>query len=260
MAYSFKGKVAIVTGGASGLGAALAGELATRGSRVLIADIDLEKARSVAKSIGNNSESCYLDVRNTEEVSELVKRTKAKYGSLDLMVNNAGVSSYGEISDTQIETWDRVLQVNLRGVINGSLAAYSTMQEQKSGRIINIASMAVFVCDPLFGPYVTSKSAVFAFTRVLAIEAEANSIAVTLVCPGNIRTPLLEQCKPSRINPPISARDAAVRILNSVARGRRIVVFPFYARVFWWLDRLNPRILNVFRKEVLRRARLRATS
>jgi NAD(P)-dependent dehydrogenase (short-subunit alcohol dehydrogenase family) len=255
---AFNPKVAIVTGGGSGLGAAVAKELAsTLGTRVIVADINLEKAQATAVDIGGLAEAVRLDVVDSGQVDALVKSVKATYGSLDLMFNSAGVSCYGEILNLSSSDWQRVISVNLFGVIAGSIAAYTIMAEQGSGHIINMGSMAAFLHDPLFAPYVTSKCGVVGFSRVLACEAEGHGVVVSVICPGNIRTPMLDDCEPSRFNPPITPQDAARRILAAAAKKRRIVVFPFYAKLIWWLDRLSPSLLIPVRREILRRARKR---
>ena len=257
MSKEFSPRVAIVTGGGSGLGAALAERLVSAGSHVIIADIDGESARATAHRLGPNAEVAEVDVSDVQQITELVQATKRKHGSLDLMVNNAGVSCSGEILELSVEQWQKVLQVNLWGVIAGSVAAYSVMAEQGSGCIVNMGSMATSLHNPMFAPYVTSKCGVVGFTRVLAIEAEAHGVNVVAVCPGNIRTAILKHAEPSRFTPAIPVYEGARRILEGVARGQRIVVFPFYAKVAWWLDRLSPKLLNPLRREILRRARER---
>jgi NAD(P)-dependent dehydrogenase (short-subunit alcohol dehydrogenase family) len=255
---TFSPKVAIVTGGGSGIGAAVAKELAaTAGTRVIVADLSLEKAQATATEIGALAEAVQLDVVDSDQVDVLVKRVKATYGSLDLMFNSAGVSCYGEILKLTYGDWQRILKVNLFGVIAGSIAAYAVMAEQGSGHIINMGSMAAFLHDPLFAPYVTSKCGVVGFSRALACEAEGHGVVVSVVCPGNVRTPMLNDCEPSRFTPPISPQDAARRILDAASKKRMFVVFPFYARLIWWLDRLSPKLLIPIRREILRRARQR---
>lgn len=257
MIEGFNQSIAIITGGASGLGAALAKELVSSGARVVIADSNFEKASIVADSLGATAEAVHVDVSQSDQIESLIQKTKAKYGTLDLMVNNAGISCYGEMIDLPLSEWTRVLEVNLWGVIAGSIAAYKVMAQQGSGRIVNLGSMATFIHDPLFGPYVTSKCGVVGFSRVLASEAEAHGVRVSVVCPGSIRTPMLNDCEPSKFTPSMPPPEAARRILEAVARNRRIIVFPFYARVLWWLDRINSSLLNPLRREILRRARQR---
>lgn len=256
----FNNRVAVVTGGGSGLGAALAKELAARGATVIIADIAQDRAREVAAALGGRAHAIPLDVSNPEQVDSVVRQVKTDFETLDLFFNNAGTSTYGEACDLPFSEWDRVLRVNLMGVISGSLSAYRVMKEQGSGRIINIGSASVFSCDPLLGPYVTSKFGVVGFTRVLAIEAEAYNVGVSLVCPGNIRTPLLELKEPSWLTPAIPAESAARRILRGIMHNQKIIVFPPRWRLIWWLDRLNPALLNPLRRVIIRRARRRKSS
>lgn len=251
----FSNKVAVVTGGASGLGAALAKELVGAGATVIIADIAREKAQQVAAALGKSAHAIPLDVSSPEQIDSVVKQVKANFGALDLFFNNAGTSNHGEASDLPFSEWDRVLRVNLMGVIAGSLSAYRVMKEQGSGRIINIGSASVFTCDPLFGPYVTSKFGVVGFSRVLSIEAEAYNVRVSVVCPGNIRTPMLDQQEPSWLTPAIPAERAARCILRGITRNRKIMVFPLRWRFVWWADRVNPALLNPLRRVIVRRAR-----
>jgi len=259
-AETFANKVAIVTGGASGLGAALATELAANGARVVVADCDTQRARAVVASIGPAAESVMVDVSQPSQVESLVHETRRKYGALDLMVNNAAVLGYGNLSSFPLSDWRRILSVNLEGVITGSLAAYDVMVQQRSGHIVNIASLSALVVTPLAAPYSTSKSAVLSFSLQLAAEAELNGVRVTVVCPGNLQTPMIRDISPSRFTPAIPADVAARHILRAVARDKRLVVFPLYARVLWWLERLHPNLLRPLRREMLRRAKLRRGS
>lgn len=256
----FQGRVAIVTGAASGLGTALAAELVANGTKVLVADINFQRAQSVAADLGPQAEAYQVDVSDPAQVEDLVHHTKQQYGSLHFMFNNAGVSCYGEILELPPTEWVRIWNVNVWGVIIGSIAAYQVMTQQQFGHIVNIGSMAVFIHDPLFGPYVTSKAAVVSFTRVLAAEAEGYGVRTMVVCPGNIRTPLLDQCEPSRFNPALEPQIVARRILRGMVQNRRILVFPLYARLMWWFDRISPGLLNPLRREILRRARSRKTN
>jgi NAD(P)-dependent dehydrogenase (short-subunit alcohol dehydrogenase family) len=256
----FREPICAVTGGASGLGAALARELVGKGAQVVIADLDLPKAERVASSLGPNAHAEMVDVSVETQVSALAEKVRAEFGKVDFFFNNAGTSTYGETSDLPFSEWERVLRVNLMGVIAGSRAAYKIMREQGSGHIINIGSASVFTVDPLFGPYVTSKFGVVGFSRVLAIEAEVHNVNVSVVCPGNIRTPLLDQKEPSWLTPPISAQKAAQKILAGVARRRNIIVFPFRWRLLWWADRVHPGLLNPLRRIIARRGLSRKRS
>ncbi len=257
MANEFSDEVAIVTGGASGLGAELSRQLVASQATVIIADIDGEKAKEIAASLGKSAHAVTVDVSNREEVDALVQKVKSDFGVLHLFFNNAGTSVYGEACDVPFSDWQRVLNVNLMGVIHGSLAAYRVMKEQRYGLIVNIASASVFTCDPLFAPYVTSKFGVVGLSRVLAIEAEQYGVSVSVVCPGNIITPLLNKKEPSWLTPAIPVERAARSVLKGVARRERIIVFPFRWRVISWADRLSPALLNPLRRVIARRAQSR---
>jgi NAD(P)-dependent dehydrogenase (short-subunit alcohol dehydrogenase family) len=257
---TLEGRVAIVTGGGSGLGAALAREMAARGARVVIADVDLAKAQDVAASIGGSAEPAYLDVSDAAQVGALVSKVKADHGSVDIMVNNAGILMKGELLDLSLADWNRISSVNLGGVVSGALAAYSVMARQKSGHIINIASLSALTTPPLVAAYATTKSAVVTFSLALAAEAETHGVRVSVVCPGNIRTPMLSPHHISRFTPAIPVSEAAARIVRAAGRGEMMIVFPAYARLMWWMERLHHCLLAPLRREVLRRARRQATA
>jgi NAD(P)-dependent dehydrogenase (short-subunit alcohol dehydrogenase family) len=257
MSDTFKDKVAVITGGAQGLGAALAKELIAVGATVVVADIHLEQAKAVAAGLGERAHAVALDVANPEQTAMVVQQVKSRFGTLDLYFNNAGILIYGEACDVAFSDWQRLLGINLMGVVAGSLFAYRVMKEQRSGRIVNIASASVFTCDPLFAPYVTSKYGVLGFSRVLAMEAEAYNVGVSVVCPGNIRTPMLDDKEPSWLTPAIPVERAARNILRGVAAKRKIIVFPLRWRLIWWADRLSPHLLNPLRRVIVRRAQAR---
>jgi NAD(P)-dependent dehydrogenase (short-subunit alcohol dehydrogenase family) len=256
-ASRFRGKVAVVTGGGSGLGAAFSRVLAEYGARVIIADICGDKAAQTAAATG--AEGAEVDVSDPSQIERLLLTTKSKYGSLDLVINNAGVSAGGEPLEIRIEDWQRVLDVNLMGVISGSLAALRIMIEQGSGQILNMGSTNGLALTPMLGPYSASKAGVVFFSRGLAEEAKAFGVHVAVACPGNIQTAIL----PSHVTslmPPMDPDYAARRILKALNRGTRIIVFPTYAKLWWWLERLSPELLGPLRQVIVKRARLRRAS
>lgn len=253
----FEGKIAVVTGGGSGLGAAFSRALAASGARVIVVDVQGEKAAQVALEIGG--EPAQVDVTNAEQISDLLRSVKSKYGTLDLVINNAGILIVGEALEIPLEDWLRVIHVNLVGVIAGSLAALRIMAEQKSGQILNIGSLSGLALVPMQGPYSTSKAGVVFFSRELAEEAKTWGVQVAVACPGNIQTGI-QLSHISRLTPPVQADYASRRILNALGRGKQIIVFPMYANFWWWLDRLSPALLGPLRQIMVKRARVRAAA
>ncbi len=249
-------RVALITGGSSGIGAALVRALAGAGTSVIVADSTIGGAENRFES---SVRFIQTDVSKSDQIEALFAVVKADYSSLDLVINCAGVCNYGEASTFTKAQWERELNINLMGTIHISMAAYAVMKAQGAGVIANLSSVSVFLQPPLFAPYVTGKAAILAFSRALALEGERHRIQVSVVCPGNVLTPLLGAWKQSSFTPAISADDAAERILRALARGRRIIVFPLYARIFWYLDRLSPRLLNPLRRAILRKSRERVS-
>jgi NAD(P)-dependent dehydrogenase (short-subunit alcohol dehydrogenase family) len=247
-------KVALITGAASGIGAALAELLSTSQCEVVLADLDFDATRDAARRLGVHAHAVLLDVTSAAECNRLIEQVVAQHGRVDLVVNCAGIANKGKISELPMEIWKKTLEVNLLGTLNVCLAAYSQMRTQRSGYIVNLSSMSVFFLPPFFAPYITSKAAIFAFSRALALEAEANGVSVTVACPGNVRTPMLGNWKSSALTPAISAKGAAKQILRASVRRSRIAVFPFYAKVFWWLDRIHPGFLNPLRRAIFKRS------
>lgn len=252
----FKPRLSIVTGGGAGLGAAMARELAARGSRVIIIDTNLEEALEVKRQIGDSCVVARLDVSDEQQVLAFFQNQGGDIP--DCLVNCAGVNLYGEALHVPLADWLRVLSVNLTGTISTTLAAYALMAKQQRGTIINIGSMAVFLIDPLFGAYTTSKFGVVGFSRALAVEARAYGVRVHVVCPGNIATSMRgDRYQLSRFTPAMEVTAAVKAILRGVERRQQMIVFPFHTRLTWWLDRMNPILLAPIRNEIFRRARRR---
>jgi NAD(P)-dependent dehydrogenase (short-subunit alcohol dehydrogenase family) len=259
----FKDKVAIVTGGASGLGLALCEELARRGAKVVPVDINQEGAQKVASDItnaGGEATYAYLDVTIYENAERIVKDIVRKYGRLDLIFNNAGTAIQGETRDLSVQHWRSLIDVNLLGVIYGAIAAYSVMVKQGDGQIVNIGSLAGLIPVPKEIPYCTSKWAVVGFSNSLRVEGADLGVKVNLVCPGMLHTPIHESTSlvnvtREKLPLPMPKKyfmdpaKAAKVILRGVERNKSIIIFPFYARLTWWLYRLNPDCFHfVFRK------------
>ena len=266
---SFQNKVALVTGGASGIGRALCEELARGGALAVVSDINLEGAEAVAAAIaagGGRAVAARLDVTRAEDVGRLVEDTVREQGRLDYMFNNAGIGVGGEVRDLSLDHWRQAIDINLWGVIYGTSAAYQAMLRQGSGHIVNTASAAGLVGEPGLTAYSLTKSAVITLSTALRAEAEDTGVRVSVVCPGFVDTAIYENAIGVKIDKDeflaklpvrlVSAPDAARAILRGVERNQAIIVFPFYARLLWWLTRIHPGALRRFHRKTL--ANLRA--
>ncbi len=254
----FDGKIAIITGGASGIGRAIGEELGRRGATVVVTDINKEGAEEVASGInsaGGRAEAALLDVSKQKDVQKLIMQTADKHGRLDYIFNNAGIGILGETRDMEMDHWRQTIDVNLWGVIYGSTAAYSLMVRQGFGHIVNTASMAGLISSPIAAPYGTTKHAVVGLSTSLRAEGAGLGVKVSVVCPGVIRTPIFETSpllntdKDAMLErmPDWMMTDvdkAALTIIKGVIRNQAIIIPPFQARAFWWLQRLSPRIME----------------
>ncbi len=188
-----EGRTALVTGGASGIGAATCRRLAAEGANVAVTDLNLEPARELAAEIGGGAYE--LDVSSDESVRSAVEAVRGDFDGLSILVNNAGYDEWGWFGQTEPAMWDRVLAVNLRGVLAVTHAVLPGMQEQGGGRIVSVASEAGRAGSAGSVAYSAAKGGVVAFTKALAQENGRFGITVNAIAPGPIETPLLMGAK-----------------------------------------------------------------
>jgi NAD(P)-dependent dehydrogenase (short-subunit alcohol dehydrogenase family) len=262
MTDSLSGKVAIVTGGGSGIGEGLCRELARRGARVIAADINSAEAGRVAAAItrdGGQATASTVDVSRAEEVTRLVEETAAACGRLDYMFNNAGMAIGGDFRDLTLDHWHRVLDVDLYGVLHGMQAAYPLMVRQGFGHMVNTSSAGAFFPAPGNAPYCTAKHGVVGLSLSLRLEGIDLGVKVSCVCPGFVRTNVYRNAEVAGMTLPADvpreqvagapttmmdpARAAQV-ILDGVARNKAMIVFPASIRWGRRLDRLFPGLSN----------------
>jgi NAD(P)-dependent dehydrogenase (short-subunit alcohol dehydrogenase family) len=266
----FCDKTAIVTGGASGIGKGFCEELGRYGADVVIADINVEEANRVAANLeasGARAEAVRLDVTMEEEVRTLIHETAAEKGKLDYIFNNAGIGIGGEVQDMNLEQWKRIVDVNLWGVVYGTLAAYKVMVKQGSGHIVNTASGAGLVATPLLTAYSMTKHGVVGLSTGLRAEGAGLGVKVSVVCPGYIDTPIFDSSEyvntskdvamslvPARLKA-MRAEDCARAALRGVARNRSIIPVQAPAYILWWLNRLDPRIMDAQSRKTMEKYR-----
>jgi NAD(P)-dependent dehydrogenase (short-subunit alcohol dehydrogenase family) len=267
----FSGKVAVITGGAKGLGRGLAEALARAGAKVVVGDIDVVAAEALCAELsreGRTAAAVHVDVTDPDSVERLVAGTVARHGRIDCMINNAGIAAGGEFEHVPAATMRRVVEIDLLGAAYGTLSAYRQMLCQGGGHIVNVASMLALFPNPLSAAYVAAKHGLGGLTRSVMAEGAAHGIAFTTICPGYIATSLFEAGSfagslqkehvieriPFRL---IDVDTAVARTLAAVAAREPIAVFPFYARVLWWLERLSPRLMDAILRALMRQQRRR---
>ncbi len=195
------GKTALVTGAARGIGLAIASRLAADGLRVALLDLDGPAARTAARTVGGEAWAIAADVTRAADVDVAVRQVVERWGRLDVLVNNAGITGRSfpiwELSD---EDWQRVIDVDLTSVFLCCRAAVRVMLGQGSGRIVNIASIAGKEGNPTLVPYSSAKAGVIGLTKALAKEVATRGIAVNAVAPAVIGTELLKQMEQSTVD------------------------------------------------------------
>lgn len=265
---AFNDKVAVVTGGASGIGRAVCQALAKQGADVTVADLDAAGAEDVARNIrtrGGRAKSAVLDVRDAAAVETLANDVAAAHGRVDYFFNNAGIAVSGEEREVSLDDWKRVIDIDLMGVIYGVRAVYPIMLKQGSGHIVNTASVAGLVPAPLEISYTAAKFGVVGLSWALRAEAKKLGVKVSVVCPGFIETPILRNSPirsgvdrekllalaPWRMDPDECARN----ILEGVAKNRSTIVVTKHAKLLYAIHRLSPDLSIRFGAQVVERYR-----
>lgn len=252
-----------------------------RGARVAVADINASGAAAVARELSargpGSATSLSLDVADALGFEHAVAGVHADEGRLDLLFNNAGIGVGGRVEELALAHWERTLDVNLRGVVHGVRAAYPLMLEQRSGHIVNTASVAGLLPFPLGTPYAMTKHAVIGLSVSLRLEAAQHGVRVSAICPGVIDTPILDGEGPpdlprtsfagrgrqmllhSNRGPAYPPERLAEDVLRGVERNRAIIIAPGRARTAWLAHRIAPRLVErVYARELAWAERLLA--
>jgi len=199
MATNIEGKVVVITGASSGIGASAARLLADKGAKVVLGARRADRVEAIAKEIaagGGNALAMKADVTKRGEVAALVEGAIARFGRVDALVNNAGIMPIAPMSALDVEDWDRMIDVNIKGVLYGVAAVLPIMQKQKQGHIINVSSVFGFkVFAPGGTVYSATKFAVHALTEGLRVELRPDHVRCTLISPGAVATELTESSR-----------------------------------------------------------------
>lgn len=258
----FQGRVALVTGGASGIGAALGSALAGAGAHVVLADVDAAGARRAAEALAGSGSAVAvaLDVTDRDAFAAVAADVTERFGGIDYLFNNAGVAVIGNTLEMTSADWDRLLDVNVRGVVHGIEAVYPRMVTQQvrggwRGHIVNTASIAGLVPAPGFTGYAMTKHAVVGLSVSLREEARRHRVRVSAVCPSVIGTPmathasllgeegrLLDRLEGQRRLP--DADYCARKALAGVRRNRAVIPVTPAAHIGWRLYRIWPGLLR----------------
>ncbi|WP_280466625.1 SDR family oxidoreductase [Nocardia cyriacigeorgica] len=258
----FGDQLVVITGGGSGIGRETALAFARRGAEIVLSDINSAAAKETAELVaaaGGVAHAYQLDVSDEAAVTDHARAVLEAHGVPDILVNNAGVGQAGDFFDTPAAEFDRVMRINLGGIVNGCRAFGPAMAERGAGHIVNLSSMAAYSPQQGFSAYATSKSAVFMFSDCLRAELAGRGIGVHTICPGIVHTNIVATTTFSGVDAAEEKRKqqhydnlyrkrhygpdkVAEQIVRAVARGRSIVPVTPEARVNYHLSRLAPAI------------------
>jgi NAD(P)-dependent dehydrogenase (short-subunit alcohol dehydrogenase family) len=255
-----KPAVSVITGGASGIGLALAGKLAERGGHVVLADIKEAAAQEAAEGLtakGLSASPLTLDVTDKAAFADALRGVVAERGSLDLLANNAGIGIGGNVEELTDNHWDAALSLNLGGVINGVRAGYPIMRKQGSGIILNTASLAGLMPVPGMLPYTTTKWAVVGLSLGLRAEAQPHGIQVNVLCPSFVDTPLLDnlldppeslgsdpRAKIRRAQPKfLTAEQTAASAMRGLDYNKAVIAVGAVSQLTWRTTRFSPQLM-----------------
>lgn len=264
MKRHYQRKVAVVTGAASGIGRALSSQLAESGARVWMTDINEPLLERSAAAIAGDVRTRRLDVTDADAFARAAEEIREQDGHIDLLFNNAGIAVIGHYDQMSRNDIERLIDVNLRGVVNGVQAVYPAMMARRAGHIVNTSSVSGLIPAPGFTMYSATKHAVVGLSRGLRIEAKRHGVKVSCFCPGFIDTELVDNAdyrgidgKKARASSPIkfgTPESCAAEALAGVAKNRGEIVVTRHAKGMVALQKFAPWVLRSLAKQGLRRS------
>jgi NAD(P)-dependent dehydrogenase (short-subunit alcohol dehydrogenase family) len=190
----FEDKVVVVTGAGSGIGRACAASFAAEGAKIVVVDVNPSAAEAVVEQIeaaGGQAVAVVADVSKAADAQKIAQEAAARFGGIDCLVNNAGIQTYGTVVDTDEETWDRTLNINLKGVFLVSKYCIPEIAKRGGGAVVNMGSVQGIRTQRNVAAYTATKGAILAMTRTMALDHAAQNIRVNAVAPGSVDTPML---------------------------------------------------------------------
>lgn len=258
----------IITGGASGLGAALVKQYARQGAKICIADLHAERAKQVISENNQLASDIFFqacDITHEADITALHQAIVARWGKLDILVNNAGVATGGGLAFEDIEQWQWVLNINLLGMVRMSRAFVPLLADQKHSWLVNIASQAGITPIPYMASYNASKAAVVSFSETMHLELAKQGIRVSVVCPSFFATNLDESMRSNQpgaheliqkllTRSSIKADDVASTIVKQAAAGDFMILSHQEGKKAWWMKRFMPtnRYMALMKKKLIR--------
>jgi len=262
VAKIYRDQIAIVTGAASGIGRQLAAQLVAYGARVWMTDINASLLELSANRLDAPHRT--LDVTDAEAFADLVSEVIAAEGRVDYLFNNAGIAVIGHYEQLSLADINRLIDVNLRGVIHGVDAVYTHMIGRRSGHIVNTSSVSGLIPAPGFTAYSATKHAVVGLSRGLRLEAARHGVKVSVVCPGFINTELKQNADYRGVEPLEDVADSPVKFgspeacarqaLRGVARNEAEIVITPHAKGMVAMQRFAPRVSELIGRAAVRRS------
>lgn len=258
----FNNKLALVTGASSGIGQAIAVALADKGVRLILVGTNrsrLKQSKKLCEEAGGEAHSYAANVGDYALMQGLAEAVQAEHGDVDLLINNAGVVMSGLIQEVEIEDWQRLIDINVMGVVHGCKLFVPGMLRQGGGHIVNMASAAGLIGQPGMSTYCATKHAVVGLSASMRYELAGAGIGVTTICPGYVKTPITENLKlvgkldtdrvrgkveKSVKDSKLTAEMVATQTLKAIRRNEPFVTVGRDARAAWYTHRLAPRLLD----------------